>query len=447
MKVLVFRVMVDLLETVLFILPVHERGRKYKWENIEDLLFTLLVCGFMNAVVIYLMARYTNTEKVVFSNFLSTGILIAKSVILIRFLYGNEGTGLYLSFLSVILMNLFNIAARGTAQWIRVKYFYNITAVERFVSFEYVSIHMTEELLTLGILSVMAYAVGKFLLSLRKLKDSSLGKISVLAMVVMYYEIIVAQSYSFLDYHRYGLFVHRYYSLPTHDVAPFLANLVGFYVVPVIILMLMYQMTETYQAKLQDEEIRSTLRMNKEQLQLIQYTNSSSLHEKHAIAEHLNVIRMFLDKGDQEAARMYIQKTAGVMDEKVRVYCVNPYINAVLNYKIKAEPDITFHVASSIGEVNQIDAVDLGVLLMNLIDCRINIIHRYDLKKDLEINITKREFTIAMAVDSENVKDAEKENPLELSMIENIVEKYNGSIVYGVHDENDMVVMISEKME
>ena len=84
---------------------------------------------------------------------------------------------------------------------------------------------------------------------------------------------------------------------------------------------------------------------------------------------------------------------------------------------------------------------------MNLIDCRINIIHRYDLKKDLEINITKREFTIAMAVDSENVKDAEKENPLELSMIENIVEKYNGSIVYGVHDENDMVVMISEKME
>ena len=66
MKVLVFRVMVDLLETVLFILPVHERGRKYKWENIEDLLFTLLVCGFMNAVVIYLMALYQYGKSRIF---------------------------------------------------------------------------------------------------------------------------------------------------------------------------------------------------------------------------------------------------------------------------------------------------------------------------------------------------------------------------------------------
>ena len=447
MKVLVFRVMTDLLETALFLLPVHERGRKYTWKNIEELLLTLLACGFMNAVIIYMIARNTYTDKVVFSDFLSTGILITKSVILMMFLYRNEKTGLYLSILSVLLMNLFRIAARSTAQWIRLKYFYDITAVESFVSFEYVSIHMTEELFTLLILAAMAFVTGKFLPSLRKLKDSSLGKISVLATVAVFYEMVLSQSYSFLDYHRYGLFGHRYNSLPTHDIAAFLANLVGFYVVPVIILMLMVQLTETYQARLQEEEIRSTLRMNREQLQLIQYTNGFSLHEKHAIVEHLNVIRMFLDKKDPEAARMYIQKTAGIMDENVQIYCINPYINAVLNYKIKAEPDIDFHIVSSIGQVNEIDEVDLGVLLMNLIDCRINIIRRYDLKKDLSVSIKKRERTIMLSVSSESVEGGGKESPLEISVIENMVRKYNGSIVYGVHDPNDMVVMISEKID
>ena len=204
-------------------------------------------------------------------------------------------------------------------------------------------------------------------------------------------------------------------------------------------------MAQTFEAKVQGAQIRNTLRLNREQLELIQYSNGTSLHEKHNIAEHLNVIKMFMEKDEIEAAKLYIQKTTGSLYNDSDVYCINPYINAVLKYKLKSATDIHFTVESSIGEKNKIDAVDLGILLMNMIDWRINEIQKHNLKKEISLNITKREQVIVMCIDSEISERYMSDNPLEVSVIENIVNKYKGSIVYGVHNNNDMVVMLNEE--
>ena len=152
-------------------------------------------------------------------------------------------------------------------------------------------------------------------------------------------------------------------------------------------------------------------------------------------------LRCSWKRGEIEAAKLYIQNTTGSLYNDSAVYCVNP----LLNYKLKSATDIHFTVETSIGEKNQIDAVDLGILLMNMIDWRINEIHKSDFKKEISINITKREQVIAMCIDSQISDRYIADNPLEVSVIENIVNKYKGSIVYGVHSKNDMVVMLNEE--
>lgn len=446
MKVLIFRVLVDMIEAILFMIASHDPKKNYTWKNWIDVVFTVSLCGIINAGFMYYQIMYDyGSMNVNFPFSVTATVLIIKSLLMISFLYDNEGTGMYLSVQSVILLDLFKLAALTLAQWIRVTYFFDITAVESNIGNVYLSIHMTEELLYLFIFGIIGIFVRRFLVSLRKMPDHSFGVICVMSLVGLFYEMTVQQSFTFLDYHKIGLFGHFYKSMPTHNISLFLANLVGFYVTPVIILLLLYQMTQTFEAKVQEAQIRNTLRLNREQLELIQYSNGTSLHEKHNIAEHLNVIRMFMEKGEIEAARLYIQKTTGSLYNDSAVYCINPYINAVLNYKLKLAPDIHFTVESSIGENNKIDAVDLGILLMNMIDWRINEIQKHDLKKEISLNITKREQVIAIGIDSDVSDRYLADNPLEVSVIENIVHKYKGSVVYGVHNKNDMVVMLNEE--
>lgn len=446
MKVLIFRVLVDILEIMLFMIASHDPKKNYTWKNWIDVVFTVSLCGVINTGAMYYQVMYDyGSMSVSFPFSVTVTILIFKSLLMISFLYDNEGTGLYLSVQSVILLDLFRLAAQTLAQWIRVTYFFDITAVESNIGNVYLSIHMTEELLYLFIFGIIGIYVRKFLVSLRKMPDSSLGVICMMSLIALFYEMTVQQSYTFLDYHKIGLFGHVYKSMPTHNISSFMANLVGFYVTPGIILLLLYQMAQTFEAKIQEAQIRNTLRLNREQLKLIQYSNGTSLHEKHDIAEHLNVIKMFMEKGEIEAVKLYIQKTTGSLYNDSAVYCINPYINAVLNYKLKSAPDIHFTVESSIGENNKIDAVDLGILLMNMIDLRINEIHKHDLKKEISLNITKREQVIVMCIDSEISERHITDNPLEVSVIENIVHKYKGSVVYGVHNNSDMVVMLNEE--
>lgn len=446
MKVLIFRVMVDILEALLFIIASHDPKKKYTWKNWIDFVFTVSLCGIINAGTMYYQMMFDyKTMSINFPFSVTTTILIIKSLLMISFLYDNEDTGLYLSVQSVILLDLFKIAAQTLVQWLRVTYFFDITAVESSIGNAYLSIHMTEEILYLLVFGVIGIFIRKFIISLRKMPDSSFGLSCVLSLIFLFYEMTVQQSFPFLDYHKIGLFGHFYKSMPTHNITLFMASLAGLYVTPVMILLLLHQMAETFQAKVQKEQVRNTLRLNREQLELIQYSNGTSLHEKHNIAEHLNVLKMFMEKGEIEAAKLYIQNTTGSLYNDSAVYCVNPYINAVLNYKLKSATDIHFTVETSIGEKNQIDAVDLGILLMNMIDWRINEIHKSDFKKEISINITKREQVIAMCIDSQISDRYIADNPLEVSVIENIVNKYKGSIVYGVHSKNDMVVMLNEE--
>lgn len=206
-------------------------------------------------------------------------------------------------------------------------------------------------------------------------------------------------------------------------------------------------MIEVFFVRQKEKDVLALSDMNREQLSLIRDLQEYSLHEKHEIAQHLDVIAMFMEKGEYESARMYIQKTAGLMNEPVMTYSRNPYLNAVICYNVKAHPEIEFHVESMIGEVKGIEPVDLGILLMNLIDSRIDEIETHDFEKRISIILKHRETAITMYLHSVVTEQFRQEHALETGIVENIIRKYNGLMEHDISKKGDTVVMLAERVD
>ena len=143
---------------------------------------------------------------------------------------------------------------------------------------------------------------------------------------------------------------------------------------------------------------------------------------------------------------MYIQKTAGIMNEPVMAYSRNPYLNAVICYKVKSNPDILFHVESMIGEVRGIEPVDLGILLMNLIDSRIDEIRTNNLEKKICMILKHRETSVTLYIQSPISDQFRQKHLLESEIVENIVRKYDGMMEHDIREAGDTVVMVAERV-
>ena len=160
------------------------------------------------------------------------------------------------------------------------------------------------------------------------------------------------------------------------------------------------------------------------------------------------MIQTFMNNDNYEAADLYMKKTCGILsDEKnLRIYSQNTYVNAVINYKVRSEKDIKFDVISEMGCNCSIDSMDLGILVLNLLDQRIAALKNNDLKKTIKLKISQREKIISILIDSELPEKnqiSSYDHFYESNVINNIIKKYSGSIHFGINTKTDCGITLN----
>lgn len=213
----------------------------------------------------------------------------------------------------------------------------------------------------------------------------------------------------------------------------------GMLVVPIALLLMLNKLNEIQEDKIIHENTVKALKLSRQQLSVLNDKDIEVIKVKHDIISHLRMIQTFMNNDNYEAADLYLQKTCGLLSNKqsLKTYSQNTYINAVINYKTKANKDIAFDIVSEIGNENKIDPLDLGILVMNLLDQRISYINKYNLKKEIYLKISQRENMVSLLIDSQ-LPDEEDKNPYDMyegNIINNIVDKYKGTLQRNIHTE------------
>ena len=250
-----------------------------------------------------------------------------------------------------------------------------------------------------------------------------------------------------------SIFVHLYtrvlaeqYGFMSGAITEQITVLSGYIILPALILLIMVQMRDLSDSKEHEAAIVKTLELSREQLTALKDKDDSVMRAKHEIAQHLNVLKALLENGQIDSAQLYLQTTGVILEDVTeKQYSKNPYVNAVISYKAIHDPDITFDVISEIPEMCEgIDPVDLGILIMNLIDQRLAIIRRNDLTPRIELHMTQREQMLCIRIDSETAADPFSDDLTEQignSVTEKIITKYSGQIYKGVNTATDSAIL------
>ena len=95
-----------------------------------------------------------------------------------------------------------------------------------------------------------------------------------------------------------------------------------------------------------------------------------------------------------------------------------------------------------------IDPVDLGILIMNLIDQRLAMIRQNNLTPRIELRMTQREQMLCIKIDSETAAEPSTNDfteQIENSVIEKIITKYDGQVYKGVNSSTDFAVLFKDR--
>ena len=360
-------------------------------------------------------------------------------VLIVLYMHRNQNTGLYCALTCTLIMKMILISSDAVSQYIHVKLFYDRVPVGR----TYPDQLIVYTVLFVGVVILISHVLNEC----RKPEDSTFGNIALICLINVFVLDVIRNTFVFQDSRRFVTDGNLLYMRVISDQSMRDTAVLMFVIVlPVMTILMLKQMIEVFYVRQKEQDVLMLSEMNREQLSLIRDQQEYNLHEKHEIAQHLDVIAMFMEKGEYESARMYIQKTAGIMNEPVMTYSRNPYLNAVICYKVKSNPDILFHVESMIGEVRGIEPVDLGILLMNLIDSRIDEIRTNNLEKKICMILKHRETSVTLYIQSPISDQFRQKHLLESEIVENIVRKYEGMMEHDIREAGDTVVMVAERV-
>ena len=262
------------------------------------------------------------------------------------------------------------------------------------------------------------------------LSGSSVNMLIVISAVVHLYTRVLAERYGFMS----GVITEQ------------ITVLSGYIILPGLILLIMVQMRELSDSKEREAAIVKTLELSREQLTALKDKDDSVMRAKHEMAKHLNVLKALLENGQIDSAQLYLQTTGVILGDVLgKQYSKNPYVNAVISYKAIHDSDVTFDVISEIPEACEvIDPVDLGILIMNLIDQRLAMIRQNNLTPRIELRMTQREQMLCIKIDSETAAEPSTNDfteQIENSVIEKIITKYDGQVYKGVNSSTDFAVL------
>lgn len=413
MKILVgtgLLIIMDLIELVLFLVPLYDP---------EDV-HTDVYRKTGLTILAYIAVRLVWMLCVMFTPGLGSVLfgvsMLFKAVIIYRYLATVGKAGVNLSLLSLFLSGMFLHTARHTAQLIHNTLFFSLAGLNIVLS-ENISmtVYLDQNVITLLIMAAVSVYMHRCFQKYRKTDDSDFTTITLLAFMTMVYEMI----------------------LKGNDIL----ELVGMYLVPVLFLLLMDAMFETFAVQHEIEQVHRTLELNREQIELIDLNQTCSLRSKHEILQHLNMIQRFLEHEEFEAAQMYIKETAGILEsETMPLYSKNTYVNSVIACRKKSDPEIIFDVTCEAGEDCGVDSIDLSSVVLNLIDDRIR---RKADDRHLKLVISERENTVSVLIDSKVSTPVMSE--MEKVVVENIARKYHGAVYQSVKTETDTAVLLRKK--
>lgn len=438
----------DLYMAFLYLYPLYEKGETVSKRKKKEL--TVFVSAYV--LLRPLSVMFSSQGDIGSSSVLTSAVImvceIARATIVSLYMYRNMHAGVNLSVFSMIVSKMCFLACDCVSEWIHVRYMAGVPVMEAQIGMSSISFSPDTVIVSLVMMTAAAVMMNRIFVSSRKMEDESFGKMGIPALLELFVMITLHGNYVFEPVNTYvkeeGMNVLRVVSNHTLEDITVIAVMV---LLPLSILMIFHLMMTSFFEKQQRIQAEKMSGMEEEQLKLMEMLQNSRLQEKHAVAEHLNVVRMFLENGDQQAAQLYIQKTAGIMDDPVPIYCGNPYLNMVICCRMKSDPDIVFDVQSAIGEETGMDSLNLGILLLNLLDIRIGEIRRHGFEKKITLRIRKRENMVTMYVDSTTSKSHLSDCSLEYSVIENILHQYHGEMYHGLEKDTDTVLMLRTEVK
>lgn len=205
-------------------------------------------------------------------------------------------------------------------------------------------------------------------------------------------------------------------------------------------------------------EIQSDSYLN--QLKVVNKTQNEIRFLKHNMTNHLNTIQVLIDKGNYPKALEYIQSISRTMSNTEKVSITNVLeLDSIINFKVSsaAEHGIKVNANIQVEEEIKICPQDYISVIGNLFDNAIEaVINKHIENKDKYINFTLGIIHSLFVIIIENpychtilkndgkflsTKQHQKGHGYGLLNVENIIEKYSGTI--NISHENNFIIEIS----
>ncbi len=179
----------------------------------------------------------------------------------------------------------------------------------------------------------------------------------------------------------------------------------------------------------------------------ITWTNIRKI--QHDMKQHLTILKGHLDNNEYDDCKIYLQKLLPT-DEKIGniIKSDNKILDYIINSKLGNLSDTEIIVSGSIGDLSDIDELDLASLLGNILDNAVEAIQRTKEKRielfffrqnSNRVIICKNTICQSVLTTNKELKSTKKQDGSHgygTSIIATIVNKYHGMIEY--YEEFDM---------
>lgn len=203
-----------------------------------------------------------------------------------------------------------------------------------------------------------------------------------------------------------------------------------------LILYILHQSVVLERKSQEEVMMKRNLAISRSKIDDLKNNEIEIIRFNHMIRHHLRILKAFLDEENYSAADTYIQKTVSELDndDEMVSYAENIYVNAVINYISKKEKDISIIADEMLGNDTGLDPVDIGIVTMNLLESGISQIRKKNLEKTIWFYALRREDIVCLSVSyekdgTEEHKDSEQNNYVEMTVMKNIIDKYHGEII------------------
>jgi len=214
-------------------------------------------------------------------------------------------------------------------------------------------------------------------------------------------------------------------------------------VVPILITVMLskYVLAEHYE--IEQGRLKSFGKTAENELEMMQEYEGLLTKSKHDLLHHLNTIRNFIQLNDHEEVQKYIEQSIQktTVDSPLR-YSDNIYVNAIVRYIKSTKPEININVDSTIGKDCRIDPLDIGLIVLCLLDTPAGTI-RNSQKINLVLRQVEKMVIISEAIEETDVISLLNET--DLSMLNEVIARYNGSMNTDVKETGDLVILLREK--